>query len=281
MEQEILNQSLLKSPNREENSIIVIPQQKKQIVQKKKLKINISQSTEVSYGGLVSPEGETRASSIHHFEREKKWSQPIIPLTCLMLNKAIANINLRLEVEGQPVELVELVGHVCASLYGRAYTMKGEQPFMAIQISDLTGVCQAILYQPTNDEENLVEYLKRTENWQSNPDKMLNGTYVKVIVKPKYSVTEQLWKNNCMAIKIIQNANEITQHNLDVIKCYLERKDGFIQKVKSPIQNNPIYIKAKQKEEMEKRNRIEISTLKESILQKDMEIEEQPIIPIQ
>lgn len=157
------------------------------------------------------------------------------------------------------------MGHVCHLYYGRAFTMKGEQNFMGLEISDLTEICSVIIYQSANDPENLVEYLKRTENWQydqktrscllkpnlhcwmppppprQSPDKMLRGVYVRVLVKPKYVVTEQKWKNNCIAIKIIQDANEITKHYLDVIKCYLERTDGFIKKSKSLIQENPIY----------------------------------------
>lgn len=74
---------------------------------------------------------------------------------------------------------------------------------------------------------------------------MLMGVYVKVLIKPKYAVTESKWKNNCSAIKVISDANEITKHNLDIAKAYLERKDGFIKKIISPLNSNPIYTKAK------------------------------------
>jgi hypothetical protein len=66
-----------------------------------------------------------------------------------------------------------------------------------------------------------------------NAEKMLIGVYVKVLIKPRYVVTEQKWKNTCCSIKVVHDINDITKHNLEVIKCYLERKDGFVHRIKS------------------------------------------------
>jgi len=37
---------------------------------------------------------------------------------------------------------------------------------MNLEISDLTDISSAIIYQPQQEGEYLADYLKRTENWQ-------------------------------------------------------------------------------------------------------------------
>ncbi|EGR27551.1 hypothetical protein IMG5_194140 [Ichthyophthirius multifiliis] len=125
---------------------------------------------------------------------------------------------------------------------------------MALQINDLTDISQIILYQNQQDADNLVDYLKRIENWRQTPEVQLKGVYIKVLIKPKYTVIDKKWKNICIAIKVAKDINEISLHNLNVINCHLQRKNGFIRKNSFPLHKNPLY-QGKQSEKFGQRER--------------------------
>ena len=65
---------------------------------------------------------------------------------------------------------------------------------------------------------------------------------MKVLAKVKYAVGEKKWKITCSGIKIVKSLNEIIFHNLDVIRCYKDRIDGFVSKINFPFNKNPLLL---------------------------------------